>query len=49
MKHLIWGIDEANYFFSEDWTGKISLKMQEKLDFWRMGLRGLQDRWKRSS
>jgi hypothetical protein len=33
MKHLIWGNDEAKYFFDEDWTGKISLKRLEKLAF----------------
>jgi hypothetical protein len=37
MKHLIWGKDEAKYFFGEVWTGKISLKMLEKLVFWRKG------------
>jgi hypothetical protein len=49
MKHLIWGDHEAKYFCREDWTGKISLKMLEKLVFLAQGLRGLQDRWKRSS
>jgi hypothetical protein len=35
MKHLIWGNDEAKYFSRRDWTGKISLKLLEKLVFWR--------------
>jgi hypothetical protein len=35
MKHLIWGNHEAKYFFDEDWTGKISLKLLEKLTFTR--------------
>jgi hypothetical protein len=32
---LIWGIDEAEYFCGQDWTGQITLKALQKIDFRR--------------
>jgi hypothetical protein len=40
MKPLIWGDDEANYFFAEGWTTQIRLKGFEKLGFRRTGFLG---------
>ena len=32
---LIWGDDEAEYFCGRDWTGQITLKALQKIDFTR--------------
>jgi hypothetical protein len=37
---LIWGEDEANYFFARDWTGQIKLNRFGKLGFTRKGFLG---------
>jgi hypothetical protein len=34
---LIWGGDEADYFFNEDWTGQITLNAFRKSVFSRTG------------
>jgi hypothetical protein len=38
MMRLIWGFNQAEYFSRKDWTTQISLRRQEKLDFWRSGI-----------
>jgi len=32
---VIWGRDQAKYFFGRDWTTQIRLKRLRKLVFWR--------------
>jgi hypothetical protein len=32
---LIWGINEAEYFWRKDWTAKITLIRFNKIAFWR--------------
>jgi hypothetical protein len=40
MMRPIWGFNQAEYFSRKDWTTQISLRRQEKLDFWRSGILG---------
>ena len=36
---VIWGAREADYFCVRGWTGQISLKLLEKIEYWRRGER----------
>jgi hypothetical protein len=43
MMRLIWGFDQTEYFSRKDWTTQISLRWQEKLEFWRNGILGCDE------